>query len=59
MVKGATVRVSGAGVRRKAKTNAKGQTTLTLRLRRGGRVRFTATRKGYATGGATAVVLGS
>jgi hypothetical protein len=58
-VRGALVRVTGTRLRAKARTNRKGVATFKLRVRHGGRVRFTAERKGYEAGRASVVVLGS
>jgi hypothetical protein len=58
-LRGVTVRAGGAGIRARRKTNSKGEVKLRVRARRGGRVKFTATRKSYRSGSATVVVLGS
>jgi hypothetical protein len=50
-VRGATVRLSGAGLKaRKAKTNRKGQASFRIRPRKKGRLVFSATKAGYAAG---------
>jgi len=50
-VAGATVKVSGAGVRAKrARTNGKGKVTFRLRPRKKGRLLYSATKAGYAAG---------
>jgi len=47
-VNGATVRVSGAGVRpRAARTNRAGKVRFTIRVRRRGTITYTATKAGY------------
>lgn len=58
-VRAALVRVAGTKLKVKARTNRKGVARLNLRVRHGGRVRFSAQRTGYTTGHATVVVLGS
>jgi hypothetical protein len=50
-VAGATVRVSGAGMRPKSgRTNGRGRVTLRLRPRKRGRLLFRATKRGFAAG---------
>ena len=50
-VAGATVRVSGAGIRAKrGRTNGRGKVTFRLRPRKKGRLLFSATKPGYAAG---------
>jgi hypothetical protein len=58
-VGGITVRASGPGISVRRKTNKRGEVRLRVRARRGGRVKFVASKKGYRTGSATVVVLGS
>jgi len=53
-IAGATVRVSGAGLKaRKAKTNRKGKVTFKIKPRKKGRLTFGATKPGYAAGALT------
>jgi hypothetical protein len=51
-VAGATVRVSGAGMRaaKKGRTNGKGKVTLRIKPRKKGRLTYSATKPGYAAG---------
>jgi hypothetical protein len=51
-VAGATVRVSGAGMRaaKKGRTNGKGKVTLRIKPRKKGRLTYSATKAGYAAG---------
>jgi hypothetical protein len=53
-VAGATVRVSGAGMKaKKGRTNRKGKVTLRIRPRKKGRLTFSARKPGYAAGALT------
>jgi len=50
-VAGATVRVTGAGIKAKSgRTKSTGKVTLKLRPRKKGRLTFSATKPGYAAG---------
>ena len=53
-VAGATVRVSGAGIKaRKGKTSGKGKITFKIKPRKKGRLTFKATKSGYTAGSLT------
>ena len=53
-VAGATVKVSGAGIKaRKAKTNGKGKVSFKIKPRKKGRLTFKATKAGYTAGSLT------